>query len=58
VFAEFALDETALEGLLADLERKGSAGYLAEFPMLDAGGVVVATGKVAVKLLSHDWKKA
>jgi len=55
VFAEFALDEPTLEGLLADLERKGSAGYLAEFPMLDAGGVTVATGKVTVKLLSHGW---
>lgn len=58
VFAEFSLDEPALEGLLADLERKGSAGYLAEFPMLDADGVTVATGKVTVKLLSHNWTKA
>lgn len=58
VFAEFQLDEPALDGLLADLERKGSAGYLAEFPMLDAGGVTVATGKVTVKLLSHGWTKA
>jgi hypothetical protein len=58
VFAEFSLDEPALEGLLADLERKGSAGYLAEFPMLDANGVTVATGKVTVKLLSHGWTKA
>jgi hypothetical protein len=58
VFAEFHLDEPALEVLLADLERKGSAGYLAEFPMHDADGVAVATGKVTVKLLSHGWVKA
>ncbi len=58
VFAEFSLDEPALQVLLADLERKGSAGYLAEFPMLDADGVTVATGKVTVKLLSHGWTKA
>jgi hypothetical protein len=57
VFADFSLDEPVLEALFADLERKGSAGYLAEFPMLDAHGVVVATGKVTVKLLSHGWNK-
>lgn len=57
VTAEFRLDEAELEGLLADLERKGSATYLAEFPMHDAQGVHVATGRVTVKLLSHGWKK-
>ena len=57
VTAEYALSETEIEGLLADLERKGSAGYLAEFPMHDADGQHVATGKVTVKLLSHNWKK-
>jgi acyl-coenzyme A thioesterase PaaI-like protein len=57
VFAEFRLDEPALETLLADLERKGSATYLAEFPMHDAGGVHVASGKVTVKLLSHGWTR-
>jgi hypothetical protein len=55
VTAEFQLDEDALQGLLADLERKGSAGYVAEFPMHDAGGVAVATGRVTVKLLSLGW---
>jgi hypothetical protein len=58
VFAEFRLDEATLEALMADLERKGSATYVAEFPMHDAGGVHVATGKVTVKLLSHSWEKA
>jgi len=57
VFAEFRLDEPALEALLADLESKGSATYLAEFPMHDAGGVHVASGKVTVKLLSHKWPR-
>jgi acyl-coenzyme A thioesterase PaaI-like protein len=55
VTAEFRLDEEELERLLADLERKGSATYLAEFPMHDAGGTHVATGRVTVKLLSHGW---
>lgn len=57
VFAEFRLGETALEALLADLDRKGSATYRAEFPMHDAEGLHVATGTVTVKLLSHDWTK-
>ena len=57
VTADFRLDEEQIAGLLADLERKGSAGYCAEFPMHDAKGVHVATGRVTVKLLSHDWKK-
>ena len=57
VFAEFHLEEPALETFLADLERKGSATYIAEFPMHDAGGVHVASGKVTVKLLSHGWAK-
>ncbi len=55
VTAEFELGEAALQTLLADLERKGSATYLAEFPMHDAAGIHVATGKVTVKLLSHGW---
>lgn len=58
VTAEYRLDEPTITALLADLERKGGAGYLAEFPMHDADGVHVATGKVTVKLLSHNWKKA
>jgi acyl-coenzyme A thioesterase PaaI-like protein len=57
VTAEFRLDEAQLQGLLADLERKGSATYIAEFPMHDAAGTPVATGRVTVKLLSHGWKK-
>ena len=58
VFAKFQLDEPALQDLLADLERKGSATYVAEVPMHDAGGDLVATGKVTVKLLSPGWTKA
>lgn len=57
VTAEFRLSEQVLDGLLADLERKGSATYIAEFPMHDAGGVHVASGKVTVKLLSHGWTR-
>lgn len=56
VTAEFRLSDAELDGLLADLERKGSATYVAEFPMHDADGTHVATGKVTVKLLSHGWK--
>ncbi len=55
VFAEFRLSENEIEGLLADLGRKGSAGYVAEFPMTDEAGTKVATGRVTVKLLSHHW---
>jgi acyl-coenzyme A thioesterase PaaI-like protein len=55
VTAEFRLEEDTLQSLLADLERKGSATYLAEFPMHDTGGVLVASGRVTVKLLSHGW---
>ncbi|ABC64040.1 PaaI family thioesterase [Erythrobacter litoralis] len=58
VAAEFSLSEEAMESLLADLERKGSAGYAAEVPMHDADGTLVATGRVTVKLLSHDWQGA
>lgn len=57
VTAEFRLDEPRLEALLADLERKGSATYVAEFPMHDASGIHVASGRVTVKLLSHGWKR-
>ena len=56
VTAEFRLSEAELEILLADLERKGSATYVAEFPMRDADGTEVAAGRVTVKLLSHAWK--
>ncbi|MFN2098821.1 PaaI family thioesterase [Altererythrobacter sp. MF3-039] len=55
VTAEYRLSEEQIEGLLADLERKGSATYIAEVPMHDADGTLVATGKVTMKLLSHDW---
>lgn len=55
VTAEYRLSEPELDALIADLERKGSATYVAEFPMHDADGVHVATGKVTVKLLSHGW---
>lgn len=57
VTAEYRLSEDQIAALLADLERKGSAGYIAEMPIYDAGDVHVATGRVAVKLLSHGWKK-
>lgn len=57
VTAEYGLADDHIEELLADLERKGSAGYVAEFPMHDAAGVHVATGRVTVKLLSHGWKR-
>lgn len=56
VTAEYRLDEEAIAVLLADLERKGSATYTAEFPMQDAEHVHVASGRVTVKLLSHGWK--
>ena len=55
VFAEYGLDEGQIDALLADLERKGSATYVAQFPMHDADGVHVATGRVTMKLLSHAW---
>ncbi|WP_284126240.1 PaaI family thioesterase [Parerythrobacter aestuarii] len=57
VTAEFTLEEEQIEAMLADLERKGSSGYVAEFPMHDADGMHVATGRVTVKMLSHGWKK-
>ncbi|UIP07732.1 PaaI family thioesterase [Erythrobacter sp. SDW2] len=57
VTAEYGLSDEHIEELLADLERKGSAGYVAEFPMHDADGTHVATGRVTVKLLSHGWKR-
>ncbi|SIN83918.1 protein of unknown function [Parasphingorhabdus marina DSM 22363] len=57
VTAEYRLDEEQIAALLADLERKGSAGYLAKIPMHDADGTLVATGKVTIKLLSHHWDK-
>lgn len=57
VTAEFSLSEEEIETMLAELERKGSSGYIAEFPMHDADGVHVATGRVTVKMLSHNWTK-
>jgi|TARA_R100001244_G_scaffold44182_15_gene40095 hypothetical protein len=57
VTAEYRLSEETMEMLLADLERKGSATYIAEFPMHDADGIHVASGRVTVKLLTHGWKK-
>ncbi|QKG70508.1 PaaI family thioesterase [Erythrobacter mangrovi] len=55
VTGEYTLSDEQISGLLADLERKGSAGYTAEVPMHDADGALVATGRVTVKLLSHSW---
>lgn len=55
VTAEYHLSDDEIEDLHADLENKGSAGYVAEIPMRDADGNTVATGRVTVKLLSHDW---
>lgn len=55
VTAEFSLTEEEIARLLSDLESQGRATYRAEVPMLDAGGALVATGQVTVKLLSHDW---
>ncbi len=57
VTAEYSLSEEDIAALQADLERKGSAGYLAEIPMKDAEGVTVAEAKVTVKLLSHGFQK-
>ena len=56
VTGEFTLSDEQIDGLLADLERKGSAGYTARVPMRDAEGTLVATGRVTIKLLSHGWK--
>ncbi|MEE4351019.1 MAG: PaaI family thioesterase [Pacificimonas sp.] len=55
VTAEYELSAAELDGLAADLERKGSAGYTAEFPIRDTGGRDVCLARVTVKLLSHDW---
>ncbi|MGN6499215.1 MAG: DUF4442 domain-containing protein [Tsuneonella sp.] len=55
VAAEFGLPQAQQDELLADLQRKGSAGYVAEFPMRDNAGTAVATARVTVKLLSHNW---
>lgn len=55
VTGEYRLCEEQIQGLLDDLERKGSATYHAEVPMFDADDVLVATGKVTIKLLSHNW---
>ena len=58
VTAEFTLSEEQIERLLADLESKGRATYLAEVPMHDAEGTPPATGRVTIKLLSHNWPPA
>lgn len=58
VTGEYTLSEEQIAAIDADLARKGSAGYLAEVPMHDAEGALVATGRVTVKLLSHDWRGA
>ncbi len=55
VTGEYTLSPERIADLEADLLRKGSAGYTAEVPMHDADGELVATGRVTVKLLSHDW---
>jgi hypothetical protein len=55
VTGDYTLSEDQIAALLADLARKGSAGYTAEVPMCDAEGTLVATGRVTVKLLSHGW---
>ena len=55
VTAEYRLSEEDIAALEADLARKGSATYVAEVPMLDADGALVATGRVTIKLLSHEW---
>lgn len=57
VTAEYSLSEDDIVALKADLERKGSAGYLAEMAIKDADGVTVAEARVTVKLLSHGFKK-
>lgn len=57
VSAEYTLSEEEIDRLIAELETKGSATYAAEVPMHDADGVLVATGRVTVKLLSHGWTK-
>ena len=55
VTGEYTLSEEQIAALDADLARKGSAGYTAEVPMYDTESNLVATGRVTVKLLSHDW---
>jgi len=40
-----------------DVERKGSAQYIAELPLLDKQNVVVAQARVTVKILSHRRQK-
>ena len=55
VTAEYSLSDAQIDALLSDLEAKGRATYVADIPMLDRQGSLVATGKVTVKLLSHDW---
>lgn len=57
VSAEYSLDAEMIATLQADLERKGSAGYLAEFPLKDTYGINVAEARVTIKLLSHGFKK-
>ncbi|QLC22792.1 DUF4442 domain-containing protein [Parasphingopyxis sp. CP4] len=55
VTAEYRLSDAELDALLESLETNGRATYVAQVPMQDADGVVVATGTVTIKLLSHGW---
>ena len=55
VTGEYTLSPDTIAALHTDREAKGSAGYTAEVPMHDADGALVATGRVTVKLLSHNW---
>ena len=57
ITAEYTLNEADITALQADLERKGSAGYIAELPLIDADGTTVASARVTIKLLSHNFKK-
>lgn len=57
IAAEFTLSEADIDALQADLERKDSAGYIADLPLIDADCVTVAGAKATIKLLSHGFKK-
>jgi hypothetical protein len=57
ITAEYTLSEADITALQVDLERKGSAGYIAELPLIDADGVTVASTRVTIKLLSHNFRK-
>ena len=57
VTAEYTLSEADIVELQADLERNGSAGYVAELSLVDTDDETVARAKVTIKLLSHNFKK-